>query len=194
MLKLKEKIDEYSLHVKQYMNPPLIRLIDNVFYQNMSDESWGDGMIASGKDKSIRSVKVREFPEESIKNSISKRIIYKDLKRFVSGLENLYKEHVSDWYFSKDNYFQFLHYDKSNGGHYDYHTDHFKENPRTLTILVGLNNPKEYEGGELLIGNQSEGLKLGMGDVICFPSNFLYPHKVMPLTKGERKVLVIWTQ
>lgn len=193
MLNLKDKIDEYSFHVKQHMNPTLINLIDNVFYQNMSDEFWGDGQIAAGNDKSIRSVRVREFPEESIQNSVSKRIIYNDLKRFVSGLENLYKENVSMWYFSNENYFQFLYYDKNNGGHYEYHTDYYKQNPRNLTILIGLNDSNEYEGGELLIGNQTEGIKLGMGDVICFPSNFLYPHKVAPLKKGERKVLVIWT-
>ena len=194
MLNLKDQIIDYTLHAKQSMNLPLIKLINNVIYKDLSDNYWGDGQIASGNDKSVRSVKVRHFEEESIESSVSKRIIYNDLKRFVVELEQLYREKVSNWYFSKDNYFQFLYYDKNNGGHYEYHTDNFKENPRNLTILVGLNDSREYEGGELLVHNQKEGLKLGLGDVICFPSNFLYPHKVMPLTKGERKVLVIWTQ
>lgn len=194
MLNLKEQIIDYTLHAKQRMKPPLIKLINNVIYKDMSDKNWGDGQIASGSDKSVRSVRVREFEEESIENSVSKRIIFNDLKRFVASLEQLYREKVSNWYFSKDNYFQFLYYEKSNGGHYEYHTDNYKENPRNLTILVGLNDSSEYEGGELLIHNQKEGLKLGLGDVICFPSNFLYPHKVTPLIKGERKVAVIWTQ
>ena len=79
-------------------------------------------------------------------------------------------------------------------GHYDYHTDHYLENPRVLTILVGLNSSAEYEGGELFVQNQEKGIKLDKGELIAFPSNFMFPHKVAPVTKGQRKVLIIWTQ
>ncbi len=33
---------------------------------------------------------------------------------------------------------------------------------------------------------------LKTGDMIIFPSNFLYPHQVMPVTKGERYSIVSW--
>jgi len=193
VLNLKDQVIDYTLHSKEYMKNSLVNLINNVLYTDMSDKGWTEGLIASGTNKSIRSVKVRDFQEESIENSVSKRIIYNDLKRFVSSVETLYKEKVSSWYFSRKTYFQFLHYDKDNGGHYNYHVDHYADAPRSLTILVGLNSSNEYEGGELFVHNQEEGLKLGAGDFICFPSNFMYPHKVSPLKKGERKVLVIWT-
>jgi len=79
-------------------------------------------------------------------------------------------------------------------GQYTYHTDHYFENPRVLTILVGLNSADEYDGGELFVQNQEKDIKLDKGDVVAFPSNFMFPHKVSPVTRGHRRVLIVWTQ
>jgi len=35
-------------------------------------------------------------------------------------------------------------------------------------------------------------IKMNTGDVVIFPSNFLYPHKVNPVTKGVRYSCVSW--
>ena len=157
-------------------------------------ESWGNGSIASGLDLNVRSVKVVGFEESDIGASVSRRIIYNDLKRFTSTLNQEYQDKVCSFYKSTSNYFQFLYYDSKMKDHYDYHTDHMKENPRVLTILVGLNSADEYDGGELFVQNHTKGVKLDLGDAVVFPSNFMYPHKVAPVTKGVRKVLIIWTQ
>ena len=98
MLNLKDRILEYTLHTKEYMKPSLVSLINNVIYKDTSDENWNDGLIRSGTDKSIRSVKVRDFSENLIENSVSKRIIYNDLKKFVASIEQVYKEKVSSFY------------------------------------------------------------------------------------------------
>ena len=58
-----------------------------------------------------------------------------------------------------------------------------------LTVLAGLNN--DYEGGELILFEDTE-IKMNTGDVVIFPSNFLYPHKVNPVTKGVRYSCVSW--
>ena len=59
----------------------------------------------------------------------------------------------------------------------------------TLTVLAGLND--DYEGGEFIMFDDTE-IKMNTGDVIIFPSNFLYPHKVNPVTKGVRYSCVSW--
>jgi predicted 2-oxoglutarate/Fe(II)-dependent dioxygenase YbiX len=192
VLNLKNELLDYSLTIKKAMKKPLINLINEEIYHNVDE--WEMGTVKKGEDRNIRSVKLRGFEEGDIGNSISKRIIYNELKKFTSTINDEYKKNVSGFYFSEKNYFQFLYYDKLMNGHYDYHTDHFLQNPRVLTILVGLNSTDEYEGGELLVGNQKEGVKLGEGDLVLFPSNFMYPHKVNQVTKGARKVLIIWTQ
>ena len=34
--------------------------------------------------------------------------------------------------------------------------------------------------------------KLDKGDAIMFPSNFMYPHEIMPVTKGTRYSAITW--
>ena len=39
---------------------------------------------------------------------------------------------------------------------------------------------------------QNKEYKLKAGEVIIFPSNFLYPHKVNPVSKGTRYTFISW--
>ena len=59
----------------------------------------------------------------------------------------------------------------------------------TLSIVGFLND--DYEGGEFIMFDDME-IKVKQGDVLIFPSNFLYPHKVNPVTKGIRDSFVSW--
>jgi|TARA_R110000796_G_scaffold218727_1_gene334666 predicted 2-oxoglutarate/Fe(II)-dependent dioxygenase YbiX len=82
-----------------------------------------------------------------------------------------------------------------NQGHYKFHTDHCLQQPRTLSIIYLLNN--DYEGGDLVFstpGKEQETLNIEKkpNKVIIWPSNFMYPHKVTPVTKGLRYSIVSW--
>jgi predicted 2-oxoglutarate/Fe(II)-dependent dioxygenase YbiX len=59
----------------------------------------------------------------------------------------------------------------------------------TLSIVGVLND--DYKGGEFIMFDDME-IKLKQGDVLIFPSNFLYPHKVNPVTEGVRDTFVSW--
>lgn len=59
----------------------------------------------------------------------------------------------------------------------------------TLTVLGGLN--ENYSGGELILWEQ-EKIELKAGSIMVFPSNFLYPHRVVEITKGTRYSFVSW--
>ena len=59
----------------------------------------------------------------------------------------------------------------------------------TLSIVGCLNN--DYEGGDFIMW-ESEKIKIPEGAVLIFPSNFMYPHKVSPVTKGIRYSYVSW--
>ena len=37
-------------------------------------------------------------------------------------------------------------------------------------------------------------LKLNTGSIVFFPSNFMYPHSIEPITKGTRYSIVAWLQ
>jgi hypothetical protein len=59
----------------------------------------------------------------------------------------------------------------------------------TLTVMAALNG--NYQGGELVMF-EDQTIELSAGDVIIFPSNFLYPHKIQPVTSGVRYSFVSW--
>ena len=59
----------------------------------------------------------------------------------------------------------------------------------TLTALGVLNDG--YEGGNFVMFGD-DIITLPKGSILVFPSNFLYPHRVDPITKGERYTFVSW--
>ena len=58
-----------------------------------------------------------------------------------------------------------------------------------LSVLGVLND--DYKGGEFIMFDDTE-IKFGKGDVIVFPSVFLYPHKVEPVKSGTRYSYISW--
>ena len=81
-----------------------------------------------------------------------------------------------------------------NTGFYTWHTDHFAEIPRTMSCILLLNN--DYEGGNLCFRNPDGygewEVEVKPNRMIIWPSNFLYPHTVKPVTKGKRYSVVAW--
>ena len=63
-----------------------------------------------------------------------------------------------------------------------------------LSCTIFLNEPKEYEGGELRIslGDAELSFKLKPGEAVIYPSDTL--HEVVPVTKGERLVAITFIQ
>lgn len=63
-----------------------------------------------------------------------------------------------------------------------------------LSITVFLNEPEDYDGGELVVqtafGEQS--VKLEAGNAVMYPSGST--HRVAEVTRGERVVAVTWVQ
>ena len=81
------------------------------------------------------------------------------------------------------------------GGYYDWHTDtslHMDSEPavRKLSMTLLLNDPSEFEGGELQIAGVNNQKLMKQGHATIFAS-FLQ-HTVTPVTRGVRKSLVMW--
>src|SRR5215210_290396 len=63
-----------------------------------------------------------------------------------------------------------------------------------LSCTIFLNDPKDYDGGELhiAIGDADLRFKLQPGEAIIYPSDTM--HEVVPVTKGERLVAITFIQ
>ena len=57
-----------------------------------------------------------------------------------------------------------------------------------VSIVANLN--EDYKGGEFVCRDKKINLKTG--DILMFPSNFMYPHKVKETTEGTRYSFVSW--
>ena len=86
--------------------------------------------------------------------------------------------HILDY--SKDDFFRI-------------HHDHYAESlnfSRLLTVCAYLND--DYEGGYLEFPSIGKTYRFKKGDVIVFPSNWMYYHGVTPITSGNRYTIVFW--
>ena len=81
------------------------------------------------------------------------------------------------------------------GGFYDWHMDtdvNMQHEPpvRKISMTLLLNDPSEFEGGDLELMAPGKFAELKQGHAIIFAS-FLN-HRVAPVTRGVRQSLVMW--
>ena len=76
--------------------------------------------------------------------------------------------------------------------HFDHIHDVFDGEIKGIPILsiVGVLND-DYMGGDFIMFNDYK-IKLKAGDLIIFPSIFMYPHLIKPIKKGTRYSFVSW--
>jgi len=162
--------------------------------QNFTDASVTNGINKSVVDTSIR--KVTEFNLNLNSESQTKIHWFNYLTRKLSDLIVNYERDVLKGVplnISKFNEINILRYE--NQGHYKPHVDDCINHHRTLSIILLLND--DYEGGELIFKSIDLQKDLHIIDVkknraVLFPSNFMYPHTVKPVTKGTRYSIVSW--
>jgi predicted 2-oxoglutarate/Fe(II)-dependent dioxygenase YbiX len=126
------------------------------------------------------------------KDTISDKIFFKHIDKII-------QQHYFHYKF-KFPYLQTTNIDQVDllkyevGGKYEIHCDHCYQAERTLTFILNLN--EDYEGGDFVFYNQDNTemkiVKCKTATCIMFPSNFQYPHRIEPITKGTRYSIVAW--
>lgn len=74
------------------------------------------------------------------------------------------------------------------GQHFQEHHDHGYSYNCVVSLVAYPND--NYEGGELSFKLQNVQAKARAGDVFIFPSNFMYPHRAMPVKSGVKHSMV----
>lgn len=190
----------------KYQSPNWFFEIDRIeryaFYESVFSPEECDTIIRLGKklkpekaefldskNKPIKSKKVRDSNVSWIVPNPDTHWIFERVTAYVLDLNaKFFGFELTGMYEG----LQFTNY-KAPGGHYDYHIDKiFGGQIRKLSFSIQLNDPKDYEGGELSIleSDKPEKLKKDRGLLIAFPSYSV--HRVNPVTKGERNSLVGW--
>lgn len=116
-------------------------------------------------------------------------ITYKVIEGYVNNFNYPW---FSSWAGFSDLRYNIYKKNKTMANHCDHITSLFTGARKGIPILsiVGVLN-HDYEGGEFIMFNNKQ-YDLKQGDVLVFPSNFMYPHKVKSVTKKVRYSYVSW--
>jgi len=177
-------------HIVIIENAVTYALCDAVLneYKNCAD--WIPAITAEGRSDAQRQcsnigISFKQIIEKNQK-------IRKDLDSYlyVSAANAIkqYREKYPKCGIKEDTGYDLLKYEV--GQFYTTHTDSFKDRPRAVSCSFALND--DYEGGEFAFFDRELVYKLKKGDALMFPSNFMYPHEIMPVTSGIRYSIVTW--
>jgi PKHD-type hydroxylase len=176
-----------------------------------------ENFISWAKTEGVKKLERGEIKNESDEWRIGQTRYYreqlKDIR--ISNVSFIYDEHfrnyflheyykpvydIEGWNVAATEPFQYTVYNEND--HYDWHIDYNKEPDsdgmvRKVSCTLWLNDPEEYEGGEfeLNVGgpgytSEIKSFKGKQGSAIIFLSHMY--HRVLPVTKGTRKSLVLW--
>jgi len=181
-------LENYIYVVKNALNN---QTCDDILNEFKSSDEWVDTVIGRGEvNKNIRNCQIIivSYPHVIQKN---KDVRSKLDNAIFDGAAKCIKEYNTKFSYCKieeDSGYELLKYPE--GCFYVEHTDSFKARPRAISCSFILND--DFEGGEFAFFNKELKYKLKKGDALLFPSSFMYPHEVMPVTKGTRYSIITW--
>jgi predicted 2-oxoglutarate/Fe(II)-dependent dioxygenase YbiX len=188
LIKPVSKLEDFIQVFDDVLSPENCNLILNE-YQNSSeweDTRTGDGQVSKNArnctEISISSQHILEQNFDVRKNLDD--VVFESVRNVITNYNNL----IPTFGIDIDTGYQLLRYKE--GEFYIQHTDSFKEQQRSLSCSIQLN--EDYEGGEFAFFDREMMIRTKPGSAIVFPSNFMYPHEIMPVIKGTRYSIITW--
>jgi hypothetical protein len=182
------KLEDYIYVVKNALS---LNLCDKILEEFKNSDEWQDTVVGSGViKKDIRNCQtiVISFPHVIQKNKDIRHGLDNAIFDGASKCITEYNTKFKHCKIEEDSGYELLKYPE--GCFYIQHVDSFKARPRSVSCSFILND--DFEGGEFAFFDRELKYKLEKGDAIMFPSNFMYPHEIMPVTKGTRYSIITW--
>jgi hypothetical protein len=182
-----KQLSDYIVVLENVIPNDLIAAIHSEF---VSGSDWEAAVTSGGLKANKRNCSTIGISYSSIiqKNPVLRTNIDAELhiatKKILEKYRGKFKEIIID----EDTGYELLRYET--GQFYVQHTDSYIERPRALSCSIALND--DYEGGEFAFFDRELTYKIPKGSAILFPSNFMYPHEIMPVTNGTRYSIITW--
>lgn len=166
------------------------KLCDQIIKEYEDSNSWVQSVTALGENNKVRNCQEISISNPNIisQNELKRQNIDNLIFESISQVVNKYKEFHPLVDIEIDTGYQLLKYNKTQ--FYTQHTDSFKDQQRSLSCSIQLND--DYDGGDFAFFDRELIIKRKKGSAIVFPSNFMYPHEIMPVKKGIRYSIVTW--
>jgi predicted 2-oxoglutarate/Fe(II)-dependent dioxygenase YbiX len=180
-----KELKDYIVVMNNIMPPPLA---DTILSEYKESSDWIEATVRNGVNLNIRNCKTIGVSFSNIidKNKEIRQKIDHDLYTIASQALKEYSNRFLLHSIEKDSGYDLLKYEI--GGFYTQHTDFILDRPRVVSCSFILND--DYEGGEFAFFDRELVYKLKKGSCIMFPSNFMYPHEIMPVTSGTRYSII----
>lgn len=182
-----DKLSDYIITLDKVMPDDLC---DAVLNEYKPSPDWVQAPVSGGTNTAIRNCKTISISLPFIieKNQEIRKKLDDELFSCASKAIKEYNKQFSKSIIQEDSGYELLEY--ADGGFYAEHIDSFKGRPRSVSCSFGLND--DYEGGEFAFFGGDIKVHIPKGSALMFPSNFMYPHQVMPVTNGVRYSIVTW--
>ena len=163
---------------------------DALLAEYANTNEWKDTNTRGGVNRDIRSAQTIQISQEfviSVNPQVRKQL---DEQVFAGASLAIrkYNEKFKHAHIDQDTGYELLRY--KTGEFYTQHTDSFLTNPRAVSCSFALND--DYEGGEFAFFDREISVKAPKGAAVLFPSSFMYPHEILPVTKGTRYSIITW--
>lgn len=193
-------LSEMPRHLTDY-----IRIIENIIPDSVCNEiigefcdnnEWKKAMVGSGTvAPKIRNVNVVTIDDPGImgKNLSVRNKLIAELDEAMFFAIQRYHQKIPSMHKTLSGYngrsgYDLLQYNP--GDFYREHTDFGSGQHRVLSLSFCLND--DYEGGEFGFFSGTHKIKPPKGSILIFPSNFMYPHEIFPVLKGNRYSIITW--
>jgi len=187
-IQYKRNIEDY---IQVFENILSNELCDKILNEYANSNEWNPTYIGGGVvDREVRNTDTIGLSYKSLieRNPIIRKEIDDEIFKGAALAIQKYNEVFSEARIEQDSGYELLRYNE--GQFYIQHTDSFLKQPRAVSCSFALND--DYEGGEFAFWNRDKKIFLKKGSVLMFPSNFMYPHEIMPVTKGTRYSIITW--
>lgn len=185
---------DLAVGVRRYSRPDNCSVIIKSIERTLAvseDANWTSAKIASNDggyqvDTQTRNTSLWYLDKTQYSDDTKKRIdilssqIDKEVNECLFDYTNFYSPPITN-----RQPYEILKYTENN--HLDWHTDDGSSISSKVSILFYLND--DYDGGELEFKNLNLLYKPKKGDILIFPSSFVYKHRVRKVTNGVRYVI-----
>lgn len=165
-------------------------LCNEIIEEYNNDKFWINTTTGGGLNRSIRRCDAINMSDPNMiqKNQEKRKNIDDKLFGCAADAIKKYNEKFNKANIQGDSGYTLLRYQE--GEFYTEHTDHFLNSPRIVSCSFTLNDG--FEGGEFGFFNRKIIYKPPKGSALMFPSNFLYPHEIMPVVRRVRYSVITW--
>lgn len=164
---------------------------DEILEEYANPDEWMNTKVGYGEvNKSVRNCNEISISDNRVieKNFEKRKRIDDKIHEAVRKVIDNYMNIHNDFKIDIDTGYGLLRYNE--GEFYIEHTDSFKKEQRSLSCSFQLN--EDYVGGEFAFFKREMMIRSSKGSAIVFPSNFMYPHEVMPVIEGTRYSIITW--